>query len=152
MAAYTKALTEAAGGDSIAKLNEAAKGFNGAAGELAGSAKAPATIGPAVGALTNLGVRLSEARRTQKIKDVMESVTSSLFTFSLRLEEDSQSVDDTLAKLIVSWDKHARCVLRASRRSGSTPQKIFLDFDTAKREILAEQARAKKGCERGYSS
>lgn len=66
MAAYTKALTEAAGGDSIAKLNEAAKGFNGAAGELAGSAKAPATIGPAVGALTNLGVRLSEARRTQK--------------------------------------------------------------------------------------
>ncbi|MCR9140363.1 MAG: hypothetical protein NXI27_30650 [Alphaproteobacteria bacterium] len=137
LTAYAKALQEATDAEGVKALQEAGDGFVSSLAEDLELAAAPE-----VGVVLNAVILLSEAQRIREIKMVMARVQASLLALEVRVKEDAQEVDRLLIAAQSRWEQSARCVLSASRRTGSSSDGLFREYDAVKRQWQAERKKA----------
>lgn len=137
LTAYAKALQEATDAEGVKALQEAGSGFVSALSDDLELAAAPD-----LGVLLNAAILISEAQRVREIKMVMARVQASLFALEIRVKEDAKEVERLLDVAERRWEQSARCVLSASRRTGSSADALFREYDTKKRQWQAERKKA----------
>lgn len=113
---YAKALKEAAGGSSIAKLESSAEALKTEAAGIASAYGLSPTVSPAIEAVVNTGLRIGEANRMSRIREIMDDVYPSLVQLERLLVKDAPSMEDENRKFIGGWERASSCVLRQVRK------------------------------------
>lgn len=142
--AYAKSLNGAAGGDSLATLNTAATNFKEVSSGLFGDLDAAPAVSPAVDAIVNGVLRLGEARRTARIRAIMEDVYPYLVILERKLVSDAPSVIKENRSFIADWDRASKCVLTRVRKEPSLAIDYYSQIRKDRAQIEKDVALAAK--------
>ena len=141
---YVQALTDATSGKSLQKLTEAQAGLTTAVTEFSTIAFGETQVGPVSEAAFALVSRVGEARRQERIREVMRDAIDPLFILEALLKRDVGEVTKQSEQAVAKWDTQAKCVLSNSRKLDGSIER-FKEFDQRSQTLANQMKSIKRG-------